>query len=74
MGNRHQPRLCRVLEVVVTASYARQVPTVRNNVAYQISAIHNTSLWCVLVVTITTDLELSILYLPAVDDRHSGRR
>jgi hypothetical protein len=73
MGNRHQPRFCRVLEVVMAASDAYQIPTVRNDVTYQISAIHNTSLWCVMVVTITTEMKLSTLYLPVVDDRRFGR-
>jgi hypothetical protein len=42
----HQPRLCRVLEVVMTASDSNQIPAVRNDLAYQKSAIHITSLWC----------------------------
>jgi hypothetical protein len=72
MWNRHQPRFSRVLEVMMTPSDTRQIPTVRNDVTYQISAIHNTSLWCVLVVTITTEKKLSTLYLPVVDDRSLG--
>jgi hypothetical protein len=63
-----------MLEVVMTASDARQVPTVRNDVTYQISAIHSTSLWCVMVATITTGLKLSTLYLPVVDDQQFNRR
>jgi hypothetical protein len=73
MRNRHQPRFGRVFEVVVTASGAYQVPAIRNNVTYQISAIHSTSLWCVLVVTITTENKLSTLYLPTADDRRFGK-
>jgi hypothetical protein len=74
MGDRHQPRFCRVLEVVVAAPDAHQVPAVRNDMSNQISAIHITSLWCVLVVTITTEIILSTLYLPMADGRHFGRR
>jgi hypothetical protein len=74
MRNRHQARFRRVFEVMMTASGAHQVPAVRNNVTYQISAIHITSLWCVLVVTITTENKLSTLYLPTVDDRRFGKR
>ncbi|OIN53730.1 hypothetical protein BFL40_09640 [Pseudomonas costantinii] len=74
MGNRHQPRFCRVLEMMMTASGAHQIPAIRNDMTYQISAIHITSLWCVLVVTITTENKLSTLYLPAVDGRRFGRR
>lgn len=40
--------------MVMTASDTRQVPAVRNDVTYQVATVHNTSLWCVLVVTITT--------------------
>ena len=54
--------------------YPIAIPTVRNDVTYQISAIHNTSLWCVLVVTITTKNKLSTLYLPTVDDRYFARQ
>jgi hypothetical protein len=46
MRDRHQTRLGRVLEVVMTASDMYQIPTVRNDLAYQKSAIHITSLWC----------------------------
>jgi hypothetical protein len=45
MRDRHQPRLGRVLEVMVTASDSYQIPAVRNDLAYQKSAIHITSLW-----------------------------
>lgn len=74
MRNRYQSRFCGVLEVVMAAPDAYQVPTIRNDMAYQITAIHNTSLWCVLVVTITTRVKLSTLYLPALDDRYWGKR
>lgn len=74
MRDRYQPRLCRVLEGVVTTPGAHQISTVCNDVTYQISAVHITSLWSVLVVTITTEEKLSILYLPAVDVRCFARR
>ncbi len=67
MGNRDQPRFGRVLEMMVTAAGAYQVPAVCNDVTYQISTIHNTSLWCVVVEAITTENKISTLYLPAVD-------
>jgi hypothetical protein len=73
MGNRHQPRFCRMLEVVVAAPDPHQVPAVRDDMTYQISAIHSTSLWCVLVVTITTRIELSTLYPPSFDDWYRDR-
>jgi hypothetical protein len=44
--DRHQPRLGRVLEVVMAAPDSYQIPAVRNDLAYQKSAIHITSLWC----------------------------
>ena len=74
MGNRHQPGLCRMLEVMMAAPDAHQIPAICNDVSYQISAIHSTSLWCVLVVTITTEIKLSTLYLPVLDGRYFGRR
>ena len=46
MRDGHQPRLGGVLEVVMTASDSYQIPAVRNDLAYQKSAIHITSLWC----------------------------
>ncbi|KFF43492.1 hypothetical protein JH25_06825 [Pseudomonas sp. BRG-100] len=72
MRNRDQTGLCPVLEVMMTAPDAHQIPTVCNDVTYQIAAIHITSLWCVLVVTITTEKKLSTLYLPMVDVRYFG--
>jgi hypothetical protein len=74
MRDGHQPRFGRVLEVVMAASGTYQIPTVCDDVTYQISAIHNTSLWCVLVVTITTKKKLSTLYPPTVDDRYFARQ
>jgi hypothetical protein len=47
MRNRNQSGFGRVLEVMVTPSNPHQVPTVRDDLAYQKSAIHITSLWCV---------------------------
>jgi len=35
-----------VLEVMMAASDSYQIPAVRNELAYQKSAIHITSLWC----------------------------
>jgi hypothetical protein len=46
MRNRNQPRFGRVFEVMVATPDPHQVPPIRNNLAYQESAIHNTSLWC----------------------------
>jgi hypothetical protein len=73
VGDGHQARLRRVLEVMMATPDAHQVPAVCDDVTYQVSAIHSTSLWCVLVVTITTENKLSTLYLPVFDDRHFGR-
>jgi hypothetical protein len=42
----HQPRFGRMLEVMMAASDSYQIPAVRNELAYQKSAIHITSLWC----------------------------
>jgi hypothetical protein len=44
--DRHQPGLGRMLEVMMAASDSHQIPAVRNELAYQKSAIHITSLWC----------------------------
>jgi hypothetical protein len=46
MRDSHQPRFGRVLEVVMAASDSYQIPAVRNELAYQKSAVHITSLWC----------------------------
>ena len=64
MRNRDQPRFGRELEVMMTASYTHQVPTIRNNLAYQESAIHNTSLWCY----------WWLLYLLLRNDQHHNHR
>ncbi|KRP46181.1 hypothetical protein TU73_09440 [Pseudomonas libanensis] len=55
MRDRYQPWLRRVLEMVMTAPDAYKIPTVCNDMTDQISTVHITSLWCVLVVTITTE-------------------
>ncbi|OAE15393.1 hypothetical protein A2T76_18740 [Pseudomonas brenneri] len=47
VGNGHQPRLGRVFKMMMTAPDAHQVPAISHDMAYQISAIHITSLWCV---------------------------
>ncbi|KGU84551.1 hypothetical protein N005_14375 [Pseudomonas mediterranea CFBP 5447] len=46
MRNGDQSRLGRVLEMMVAAPNPHQVPTVRDELAYQKSAIHITSMWC----------------------------
>jgi hypothetical protein len=46
MRDRHQARLGPMLEVMMAASDTYQIPTVRDDLAYQKSAIHITSVWC----------------------------
>lgn len=60
MRDRDQPRFGRVFEVMMTAPNPHQIPTVRNNLAYQKSAIHITSVWCA----------WWLLYLLGFDDQH----
>jgi len=46
MRNCHQPRFGRMLEVMVTTPDSNQLPAIHDDLAYQKTAIHITSLWC----------------------------
>lgn len=46
MRNCHKPRFGRVLEMMMATPDPNQIPAIRNDLAYQKSTIHITSVWC----------------------------